>query len=71
MMLCKADFEDLFPDLFGPEAPKGSIRPPARHDLSACPGSHPRSAAREPVIARIGANLEPASAPKTPREAAG
>lgn len=70
MMLCKADFEDLFPDLFGPEAPKGSIRPPARHELSACPGSHPLSAAREPMIARIGANLELASVPMTPLEAA-
>jgi hypothetical protein len=65
MMLCKADFEDLFPDLFGPEAPKGSNWHPARNGLSGCRGSHPLSAAQERVIANVGTNLEPASMPKT------
>lgn len=30
MMLCDADFEDLFPDLFGPAA-RGPDLPPAPH----------------------------------------
>lgn len=38
MMLCKADFEDLFPDLFCPETPGGSTKLTFRHGRSTGPG---------------------------------
>ena len=69
MMLCKADFEDIFPNLFGPEKQKGQTGEPVRHGLFACAQLHPVSAAVEVVIAERGANLEPESMPKSETQA--
>lgn len=44
MMLCKADFEDIFPDLFGPETPTGQIGETARHSHFAGTEVHPLQA---------------------------
>lgn len=65
MMLCKADFEDIFPGLFAPEKQKGQTGDAARRGLFACAELYAPSAAGEPVIAKVGANLEPGSMPKS------
>lgn len=65
MMLCKADFEDLFPDLFGPGASEGSNRHPAGTGLAEHSRSPAPSAAAERVAAEAGTILDLASRPKT------
>lgn len=65
MMLCKADFEDLFPDLFGTASPNGDNRHPARNSLSDGPESHPLSVAVEWVNTNSDTSLEPTPMPKT------
>lgn len=65
MMLCKADFEDLFPDLFGTASPNGANRHPARNSLSDFPESHPLSVAVEWPNTNSDKSLEPAPMPKT------
>ncbi len=47
MMLCDADFEELFPDLFGPEKPNRSPWRPGHPWQSTRPGSDLPHAARE------------------------
>lgn len=69
MMLCKADFEDIFPNLFGPEKQKGQTGEPVWHGFFACPELHPVSAAEEAVIADRGADLEPESRPRSETQA--
>ena len=69
MMLCKADFEDIFPNLFGPEKQKGQTGESVWHGFFACAERHPVSAAEEVVIAEPGANLEPESMPKSETQA--
>ena len=64
MMLCKADFEDLFPDLFVPEETKRSNWHAGRHGLVYFPGSEARSAAQKRSIADNVTNPVPASMPK-------
>lgn len=65
MMLCKADFEDLFPDLFGTASLNGANRHPARHSLSDCPESQLLSVAVEWPNTNSDTSLEPAPMPKT------
>ncbi|MDP2084852.1 MAG: hypothetical protein Q8K20_06630 [Gemmobacter sp.] len=69
MMLCKADFEDIFPNLFGPEKQKGQTGEPVWHGFFACAELHPVSAAEEAVIADRGADLEPESRPRSETQA--
>ena len=69
MMLCKADFEDIFPNLFGPEKQKGQTGEPVWHGFFACAELHPVSSAKEVVIAERGANHEPKSMPKSETQA--
>ena len=69
MMLCKADFEDIFPNLFGPENQNGQTGESVWHDFFACAQRPPVSAAEEVVIAERGANLEPESMPKSETQA--
>lgn len=59
MMLCKADFEDIFPNLFRPEKQEGQTGESVLHGFFACAERHRVSAAEEVVIAERGANLEP------------
>ena len=59
MMLCKADFEDILPNLFGPEKQKGQTGESVWHGFFACAERHPVSAAEEVVISERCANLEP------------
>ena len=65
MMLCKADFEGIFPNLFGPEKQKGQTGESVCHGFFACAERQPVSAAEEVVIAERGANIEPESMPKS------
>lgn len=51
MMLSKADFEDTFPDLFGPGASEGSNRHPA----ATGPADGPRSSAPPAAAERVAA----------------
>ena len=69
MMLCKADFEDIFPNLFGPEKQKGQTGESVWHGFFACAERHPVSAAEEVVIAERDANLEPEFIPKSETQA--
>lgn len=69
MMLCKADFEDIFPNLFGPEKQKEQTGESVWQGFFACAELHPVSAAGEVVIAERGANLEPDSMPKPETQA--
>lgn len=69
MMLCKADFEDIFPNLFGPEKQKGQTGEPVWHGFFACAELHPVSAAEEAMIADRGADLEPESRPRSETQA--
>ena len=69
MMLCKADFEDIFPNLFGPEKQKGQTGESVWHGFFDCAERHPVSSAEEVVIAERGANLEPGSMPKSETQA--
>ena len=69
MMLCKADFEDILPNLFGPEKQKGQTGESVPHGFFAYAERHPVSAAEEVVIAERGANLEPESMPKSETQA--
>lgn len=47
MMLCKADFEELFPDLFGPDKQDRAPRQEGGQSLPAYPASGLALAARE------------------------
>ena len=69
MMLCKADFEDIFPNLFGPQRQNGQTGESVWQGLLACAELHPVSAAEEVVIAERGANLEPESMLKSETQA--
>ena len=69
MMLCKADFDDIFSNLFGPEKQKGPTGESVWHGFFACAERHPVCAAEEAVIAERGTNLEPESMPKSETQA--
>lgn len=69
MMLCKADFEDIFPNLFGPKKQKGWAEESVWHGSFACAQLHPVSAAGEVVIAERGANHKPESMLKSETQA--
>ena len=68
MMLCKADFEDLFSDLFGPEKLKGAKWHPARRDLCPRSGSDPLSNARGRMIGNVGTSPKLALMPRIQSE---
>ena len=71
MMLCKADFEDLFPDLFVPEETQRSNWHAVSHGLLDSPGSEARSASQKRSIADNVTNLEPTSMQKIQLESRG
>lgn len=68
MMLCKADFEDLFPELFGTEPLKGATWHPTHDGLSARPGSDAPFKAEEHMTRNAGTNAGPASVPRSQNE---